>query len=681
MAHGGHPGCGLMHSRAIQDQRPLAEFDGLAGQLFRFFGFLPPAKPIAAFMEFSHRPRGIVRHGARLQLAALLAAMFNSAAPAVAQLTQLTNCTELELRTAVANGGTVIFDCGNTITLTDTIVISTNVVLQRVGQPVTINGGGAARIFSVNPGVHLVISNLSLVNGMDAGASRTNGESADGGSGGALYNDGGTVTLVNCSFSDHRAVGGNGGDGLVELSGAGGNGGNGGAGAGGAVYNNGGTILATNCIFSGNVAEGGPAGDGADATSGGNGHDGGGGGAGGSGAGGAIYNAAGGMLHAYNCTFASNSVIGATGGIGGSGTGLGSSGANGTPGPAQGGAIANFEGNVTVQFSTFNGNASEGANGGNGRAGVGSAPGGPGDAGSVASGGGIHTSGGIFIATNCTIAVNSVVAGNGGDGGSGGPSGFGGDGGIGGAGGDANGGGLLNTGSGSTLMVNCTVTDNGALGGLGGGGGAAGTMIARGGSDGPPGADTGGGVANLSGTITLINTLLGYSSTGGNGAGIITDGGHNLSDDASVPLTGTGSRIVDDLLLGNLGDVDDDPPWTVPIDSASSPAVDAGDDVAAPSVDQRHRPRVGRSDIGAYELPQRPLLGINLQTNAVVLSWTNTFPGYFLESSPNMSPESWVVVVTNVTVSENLPYYATNGISGSGRFYRLNRQVPAVQGE
>src|SRR5437867_11573440 len=107
-------------------------------------------------------------------------------------------CTEANLRSALSKGGTVTFGCSGTITVTNTIVISTNVVLDGTGQTTSISGGNAVRIFTVNPGVSFTVKNLTLTGGADNGASGTNGTPGASVSGGAIYNDGGIVSLVNC---------------------------------------------------------------------------------------------------------------------------------------------------------------------------------------------------------------------------------------------------------------------------------------------------------------------------------------------------------------------------------------------------------------------------------------------------------------------------------------------------
>src|SRR5436190_18900814 len=65
----------------------------------------------------------------------------------------VTNCTEAELRTALNGGGTVTFACNGTITVTNTLIITTNTVIDAGGRNVTISGNATTRIFTVESSV------------------------------------------------------------------------------------------------------------------------------------------------------------------------------------------------------------------------------------------------------------------------------------------------------------------------------------------------------------------------------------------------------------------------------------------------------------------------------------------------------------------------------------------------
>ena len=102
------------------------------------------------------------------------------------------------------------------------------------------------------------------------GAAGTAGTGNDGEPGGdaagaAIYNNGGQVTISNTTFVANTVtpgVGGAGGSGGGSAAGHGGNGGNGGSSAGGAIYSNGGIVTVLSSVFTNNVATGAAAGAG-----------------------------------------------------------------------------------------------------------------------------------------------------------------------------------------------------------------------------------------------------------------------------------------------------------------------------------------------------------------------------------------------------------------------------------
>jgi hypothetical protein len=109
------------------------------------------------------------------------------------------------------------------------------------------------------------------------------------------------------------------------------------------------------------------------------------------------------------------------------------------------------------------------------------------------------------------------------------------------------------------------------------------------------------------GSTVLVNTLLARNLPY-NCSGTVTSSGHNLDDGDSCGLSATGDITDTPALLGPLQD-NGGSSWTHAFLS-SSPAVDAGSQVACPVVDQRgwNRPFEGDGDgtavcdIGAYEL-------------------------------------------------------------------------------
>jgi hypothetical protein len=124
-------------------------------------------------------------------------------------------CTETELRQAVAIGGHVRFCCNGTIMLTNTITIDRDVTLDGTGMSVTVSGGNAVRLFNVNTGVSLTVSNLMLTDGLKRGPNGANaagaipaqhGEPASGGALGSLGNVR-TSSPRRCRFPNVSALG------------------------------------------------------------------------------------------------------------------------------------------------------------------------------------------------------------------------------------------------------------------------------------------------------------------------------------------------------------------------------------------------------------------------------------------------------------------------------------------
>ena len=159
---------------------------------------------------------------------------------------------------------------------------------------------------------------------------------------------------------------------------------------------------------------------------------------------------------------------------------------------------------------------------------------------------------------------------------------------------------------GRMAVSNSTFTGNSAD--FGGGISNAGTMqVSNSTFSGNSATDSngGGGISNdrfgNGGTLTLKNTIVANSSTGGNCYGAITDGGGNLSyPDATCP--GINSDPVLGPLQNNLG-----PTGTMGLGPGSA-AIDAGNDAisaATPvnNLDQRGiaRPWGAHCDIGAVE--------------------------------------------------------------------------------
>ncbi|MDB6016127.1 MAG: Cna domain protein [Pedosphaera sp.] len=170
--------------------------------------------------------------------------------------------------------------------------------------------------------------------------------------------------------------------------------------------------------------------------------------------------------------------------------------------------------NVTLTGGkSFGNNGVSGANGAN-DPNVGN-PGANGGNGANGLGGAIRNLG-TSILINCTFTNNSAVGGAGGNGGNGGTGDFrGGDGGSGGNGGAGNGGAIYN--SGTILLTNCTFAANNATGGSAGLGGTNGSAGALKGNGGAGNIGAGAGLYNL-GAATVINCVFyNHAALGGSG--------------------------------------------------------------------------------------------------------------------------------------------------------------------
>ena len=102
---------------------------------------------------------------------------------------------------------------------------------------------------------------------------------------------------------------------------------------------------------------------------------------------------------------------------------------------------------------------------------------------------------------------------------------------------------MYNTGT--VVVVNCTFSGCGATGGTNGVAGSGRSRFERH----VPAVGRGGDIAKGSGTFILRNTILAASSAGTNAydtsASRITDGGYNISSDASLNLSGTSHKSTD----------------------------------------------------------------------------------------------------------------------------------------
>src|SRR5258708_5597436 len=116
--------------------------------------------------------------------------------PEFARAADVSDCTRAALIAALAGGGDVTFASDCTISLEDSIVITNDVVLDSVGQTVTITCPTNNRV-----PLFIVVSNARFTM---VGITLTGGQATNGG---ALYiSEGCTVVLTDCTLSDNRSV-------------------------------------------------------------------------------------------------------------------------------------------------------------------------------------------------------------------------------------------------------------------------------------------------------------------------------------------------------------------------------------------------------------------------------------------------------------------------------------------
>lgn len=497
--------------------------------------------------------------------------------------------SEADFRAAVLAGGVVKFSSPGSVYLSAPIPVSIDVTIDGDGNMVTLDGQGLTRIIDLASGVRLRLKDLVLANGMVRGVNVPNdGTQAGAGTGGAIRSDRGILVIENCVFTNNYAEGGS-----VILLGGEEPIGSGGAGQGGAIWQNEGSLEILGGRFIDNSAHAGLS-SGEDGAKGG-----------------AIF-AVGTAATIQGVSFSSNRVVGGQSKIFGYPIGV-----------AEGGAIYINGGSLDVSATSFSNNgASRLMNG-------------------PALGGAIATSNALASVSNSVFTHNDVF------GGSASPSQF-----IGNPGGIGAGGAILVGGNSSFRISGSSFIDNVANGGAGtgfflrlDGYGIGGAIYNEDGSltllnstfhgnsalnwDGPgampemqPTLPHGAAILSrgrtaatnitvlnntsrgpiLSGFMSLKNSLVGSNKIETSiGAGEITDLGHNLSATESPRFTHDASHNNADLKLGDLGDYGGPTP-TIPL-LAGSVAIDAGDDSAAPSIDQRGRPRPFglHSDCGAFE--------------------------------------------------------------------------------
>jgi hypothetical protein len=149
--------------------------------------------------------------------------------------------------------------------------------------------------------------------------------------------------------------------------------------------------------------------------------------------------------------------------------------------------------------------------------------------------------------------------------------------------------------------------------------------------------------------LHIGNTILNAGASGVNlvndGATFISDG-HNLSsDDASGLLGADGDLTNTDPMLDPMGLKNNGGPTNTVALLAGCAAINAGDDLLAPPLDQRAFTRAGVSDIGAFEFGRGPLTitSITRMPNGHILLQGTSLPDAVItvQAAPDLNEASY----------------------------------------
>ena len=105
-------------------------------------------------------------------------------------------CTEAELATALAAGGSITFDCGpgtHSILFTTPLLVTTSANIDGADQ-ITLSGQNITSLFQILPGGALALTHLTVTKGF-----------ADFDGGAIQISSGGSLMIDNCTFSDNHA--------------------------------------------------------------------------------------------------------------------------------------------------------------------------------------------------------------------------------------------------------------------------------------------------------------------------------------------------------------------------------------------------------------------------------------------------------------------------------------------
>jgi hypothetical protein len=120
------------------------------------------------------------------------------------------SCTESAFRAAVAAGGIVTFSCGSapaTITVTSEVPVNADTTIDGGGL-VTLSGGGTSRILHITsawnvPTPLLTVQNLTFTGGFTSDVPNTTSTRQGGG---AIFEDGGSLTIINSTFTHNQCA-------------------------------------------------------------------------------------------------------------------------------------------------------------------------------------------------------------------------------------------------------------------------------------------------------------------------------------------------------------------------------------------------------------------------------------------------------------------------------------------
>ena len=118
--------------------------------------------------------------------------------------TVVSDCSsDAQLRAAVATGGIVTFSCGTaTITVSSEIPVAKDTTIDGGGK-ITLSGGGKSRILHITSAWNvatplLTVQNLTFQDGFTSDVPNTTSTKQGGG---AIFEDGGSLTVIDCTFS------------------------------------------------------------------------------------------------------------------------------------------------------------------------------------------------------------------------------------------------------------------------------------------------------------------------------------------------------------------------------------------------------------------------------------------------------------------------------------------------